>query len=117
MLAGWARHPAAVAGATTASADRILLHVNSSTPERVSGLLDEAEGMLQAARAAGRPVSMEIVANGSGLDILRADVSPYVQRIETLRTTYPNLTLVACGLTVQRLRDKGVVVRLIPQTV
>jgi intracellular sulfur oxidation DsrE/DsrF family protein len=60
---------------------------------------------------------MEIVANGSGLDILRADVSQYAQRIEALRANYPNLTLVACGLTVQRLRDQGVVVRRIPNTV
>lgn len=115
MIAWLSRHPMAVR--QVASTDRILLHVSSSSPERVSNLLDEAEGMLNAARAAHRPVAVEIVANGSGLDILRADVSQYAQRIEALHAHFPNLTLVACGLTMQRLRDQGVDVRLIPNTV
>jgi intracellular sulfur oxidation DsrE/DsrF family protein len=103
--------------ARAAASDRVILHVGSSAPERVSTVLDEAEEMLRAARAAHRAAAVEIVANNTGLDILRADVSPYVGRLEALRAQYPNLTLVACGLTVQRLRDKGVAVRLIPDTI
>ncbi|MGE5171510.1 MAG: hypothetical protein ACM3JC_14205 [Rudaea sp.] len=110
--------PAAMgSGARTATTDRVVLHVGSSAPERVSAVLDEAETMLRLARAANRSAAVEIVANNTGLDILRSDVSPYVGRLEALRAQYPNLTLVACGLTVQRLRDRGIAVHLIPDTV
>jgi hypothetical protein len=44
-IAWWTRHPAALR--QVASTDRVLLHVSSSAPERVSNLLDEAEDMLQ----------------------------------------------------------------------
>ncbi len=99
------------------ASERVVLHVSSAAPDRVVTVLDEAEAMLRRARSSGRAVSVEIVANNSGLDILRADVSPYATRIEALHTQYPNLTLVACGLTLQRLREQGVVVRLLPDTV
>jgi uncharacterized protein len=114
-LAWFAQRPGTVAQA--AASDRVVLHVSSAAPERVSTMLDEAEEMLRAARAAKRAAAVEIVANNSGLDILRSDVSPYTGRIESLRAQYPTLTLVACGLTVERLREKGVVVRLLPDTV
>jgi intracellular sulfur oxidation DsrE/DsrF family protein len=61
-------------------------------------------------------VSVEIVANGGGLDLLREGVSAYPQRIARLRGTYPGLALVACGQTVQRLRDGGADVQLLPGT-
>jgi intracellular sulfur oxidation DsrE/DsrF family protein len=109
-----ARRAGAVAqvGAT----DRILLHASSSAPDRVAALLDEVEGMLAAARRAGRPIAIEVLANGTGLDMLRAGASGPASRLASLRTEYPNLTLVACGQTIARLREKGVVVQLLPGT-
>lgn len=95
---------------------RVLLHVSSGSARRGSAILDRAEGILQAARSSGRKVSVEIVANSDGLDLLREGVSAHVGRIAALRAAYPNLTLVACGQTAQRLREGGVAVRLLPGT-
>jgi intracellular sulfur oxidation DsrE/DsrF family protein len=104
-------------GAVTqaASADRVLLHLSSSAPERVSAMVDEAEGMLRAARQASRAVSIEIVANNTGLDALRLDVTSDAGRLAALQAEYPNLTLVACAQTIERLRERGVQARLLPR--
>jgi intracellular sulfur oxidation DsrE/DsrF family protein len=107
-----ARHAAMVA--QQASSDRVLLHVSSSAPERLSALLDDAEGMLRAARASGRTVAIEIVANNTGLDVLRLDSTGNAARLVSLHAEYPNLTLVACAQTLERLREQGIEARLVP---
>lgn len=102
--------------AQVAAADKIVLHVSSSAPERVSAMLDDAEGMLRAARADGRPIAIEILANNTGLNVLRIDVPGPSIRLAALRAENPNLTLVACGQTIERLRERGVDVQLLPET-
>jgi protocatechuate 3,4-dioxygenase beta subunit len=77
-------------------------------------MLDDAEGMLRASRATGRPIAIEILANSSGLDILRTDVPGASARLASLRSENPNLTLVACGQTIERLRARGVVATAAP---
>jgi intracellular sulfur oxidation DsrE/DsrF family protein len=62
-------------------------------------------------------VSVEIVANAGGLDLLREGVSAHAQRLARLRASYPALELVACGQTAQRLRESGADVRLLPGTI
>jgi intracellular sulfur oxidation DsrE/DsrF family protein len=118
-LAGWLAHDATDRGHAPAelrgvSAGGIVVHVASSRGEVVDTVLQEVEDYLRDARAAGRKVKVEIVANQTGLDILRADKSAYAKRLERLRAAYPNLTYIACHQTADRLRDKGVAVKLLP---
>jgi intracellular sulfur oxidation DsrE/DsrF family protein len=96
------------------AADRILVHVSSGNRETLGTALDEVEDLLRGARAAGRKVDVEIVANSTGLDLLRVDASPYLARVATLRRQFPNLTFVACNQTIERLREHGVAVDLLP---
>ena len=102
------------AGATQAGTDHILLHLSAGSPQAGAAALDRAEGLLDAARAADRPVRVEIVANSEGLGLLQVGLSAYTQRIAGLLRDNPELTLVACGQTAQRLRDAGVDVKLLP---
>jgi intracellular sulfur oxidation DsrE/DsrF family protein len=62
-------------------------------------------------------VSVEIVANSGGLDLLREGVSAHAGRIAGLRAAYPGLSLVACGQTARRLRESGTAVHLLPGTI
>lgn len=96
--------------------DRVLVHVSSGDRETLGRTLDEVEDLLRTARADERAIRVEIVANRSGIDLLRAGVSPYASRIAALRADYPNLALVACGQTVRRLRSRGQSVELLPGT-
>ena len=118
-LAGWLVRDAterigAVAAVHAVAANGLVVHVASSRGEVVNTALQEIEDYLRDARAAGRKVQVEIVANQTGLDILRADKSAYAKRLEQLRATYPNLTFIACHQTADRLREKGVKVKLLP---
>lgn len=94
----------------------VILHLASRDEQRARAALDDAEGLLRAASDSGQPLALELVANAGGLDLLRADVSPHADRIARLRAEHPNLALIACGNTVQRLHEKGIEVRLLPGT-
>lgn len=96
------------------SAERVLVHVSSARREDVGAALDGIEGLLLDARASGRPIAIEVVANIGGIDLLRADVSAYPGRIASLRAAYPELTFIACGQTLARLRERGTGVQLLP---
>jgi uncharacterized protein len=118
-LAGWLAHDALAPGRILTelrgvAAERILVHIASSRGEVVDTALQEVEDYLRDARAAGRQVKVEIVANNTGMDILRADTSAYAARLERLRAAYPNLTYIACNQTADRLREKGATVKLLP---
>lgn len=95
---------------------KLMIHVGNANPVRLAIALDEAENLLASAQRMNRPMQVEIIANGGGLDLLRADVSPYARRIGLMRDKYPNLDLTACGQTLRNLRAKGVDVRLLPDT-
>jgi len=107
---------ALTAGATLREivGDRILVHVSTSRRETIATALDEIEDVLRAASRDGRWLRVEVVANSSGLDMLRSDVAPFPERLAALRAAYPGVTLVACNQSIDRLREKGVVVRLLP---
>jgi uncharacterized protein len=100
----------------TLDANRVLVHVSSGRREALAAALDEVEDLLRSARAARRSIEVEIVANSTGLDLLRADASPYAARIAALRREFPELGLVACGQTLERRRAGGQQVTLLPGT-
>lgn len=107
---------ALVSGATlrSVSAERVLVHFSSPRREALATALEEIEDLLRAARRDGRRLRIEILANSGGLDLLRAGISPFPERVAMLRSAYPELTLVACNQTIERLREKGIEARLLP---
>ncbi|MGA7593910.1 MAG: hypothetical protein WCA64_01835 [Gallionella sp.] len=94
----------------------IIVHVSNSNPVRLKTALDETENLLSSYKRANRHVNVEIIANGSGLDLLRSDVSPYAKRIAMMKATYPNLDLLACQQTIKKLQKQGINVKLLPHT-
>jgi len=97
-----------------AQASRVLVHVASADWQQVGAMLDGIEALLRDARDSRRTVAVEVIANIGGIDLLRASASPYPSRIATLQTTYPELSFIACGQTLERLRERGTVVQLLP---
>lgn len=121
-VVGWTGAPGAVAHVPAPAVPqgepaRVILHVSSAAPGLGLATLERAQGLIEAASGSGQSLAIEIVANGPGLDLLREGVSPYATRIESMRASYPALALVACGQTLQKLRDSGVDVRLLPGSV
>lgn len=103
--------------AVHADAVHVILHVGTAAVARSPAVLDRAEGILETGRASGRSLAVEIVANGGGLELLIENTSAQAARLRALRAAYPELVHVACGQTVQRLRESGADVRLLPGTV
>jgi len=126
-LAGWIAHgptgpgtslrpgvptasgPVAATPGVPAQSDRLLLHVASSDPASLEAALDLAERAIS--DGSGRQV--EVVANEGGLDLLRSDVTPFAGRVAELSER--QVLFFACSTAIQRLRDKGVEVRVLPQ--
>ena len=72
-----------------------------------------AEQLAQARDNTGQPFRVEFIANGPGLHLLRAGGSPYATKIAALRS-HPNLHLIACREAMDRLRERGMDVTLLP---
>lgn len=94
--------------------DKIIVQVSNANPIRLKAALDETENLLENYKQAHRPLKMEIIANGGGVDLLRDGISPFERRVSTMQAKYANLHFYACNETVTALQKKGVVVRLLP---
>jgi len=94
---------------------KVLIHVNSNDTAHLKQALIEIEDLLRHYRVSSQRAQVEVVINGDGLALVRADVSPFADRIRALQAAYDNLTFAACQNTIERLkRDKGITARLLP---
>jgi len=82
----------------------VLLHLTSSSPQRMEVALNEVQELM--GLFPRDQLQVEVVANAGGVNLLRADVSPYKARVEELMRKYPNLTFLACSNTVAKLKRK-----------
>ena len=95
-----------------AAIDNYILHVASGEPAQMRAALEKARSLLDSAPA-GRPRQVEIVANEKGIDLLRSDVTPFAREIRALADS--DVVFYACSRTIQRLEERGVEVRLVPE--
>jgi hypothetical protein len=93
---------------------KVILHLASSDPERLKAALDEAEELSQEHDKSGHFVQVELLVNDGGLNLVRADASPYASRIAALTQAHGNLSFLACNNGIEKLRAAGVDVKLLP---
>jgi len=120
-VGGWMAHgndPVVMQGVYLSEANthphNVILHISTDDPIKVSDALDQAELMLARSKEKGYPFRLEIVANGAGLNLLRARYSSYPERTEEMIQNYDNLTVMACARTLQAIKDQGGDVQLLP---
>ncbi len=92
--------------------DKLVLHVDTSDQAVFERALGLAESLLAHDPQRRR---VEIVVHSGGLDMLRADVTPYSDRINRLAQQHTNVAFVACGNTVARYQREGKQVVLLPE--
>lgn len=85
---------------------KIILHVTTGDIYAVKSALDEAEQLLASYREAGTPMKLDIVTYKQGINMLRADVSPYVERIKHIVDHNDNVSLYACQRSIQKAEKK-----------
>jgi intracellular sulfur oxidation DsrE/DsrF family protein len=105
-LAGGVRVPAPPAAHLNA-----LLHISVDDAAAERAVLDRAEAILAAYSDQGARV--EVVTNGAGLNLLRADTSKVADRVRAMMVKYHNLTFLACANTIKHLKARGIDVVLI----
>jgi intracellular sulfur oxidation DsrE/DsrF family protein len=85
---------------------RLVIQVAERDEKLMNLALNNAQNVLEYYKAGGEPVSVEIVAFGPGLHMLRADTSPVKDRIAVMALEYPELAFMACADT-QRAMSKA----------
>ena len=123
VIVGWFGHQGvmkqeqvAQARVTTPVAlSNVILHLTSADPERISAALDEAEQMLVAYKQQNKNLHLEIIANDGGLNLMRSGVSSFQPRIQQLKHDYGNVEFLACAKAINRLKERGVDVELLPE--
>lgn len=83
----------------------VLLHLASLRKSEVAATLRHARLLLD--RYRGRGIRVEVVVNGMALEYLAARSSPYGRAFARLMERHPNLSVVACGVTLAALRNEG----------
>lgn len=78
---------------------RIVYQISGNDPQAMQHALSSVDNAIKLYRARGEAVTVEIVANGGGVHMMRADTTPVAPMLRYIRETYPDLVLTACGTT------------------
>lgn len=105
---------AAVNPTQAAANENFILHVSSGDPEKMKDALKKAQTLLSSS-GPGASHKVEVVANEQGLDLLRSDVTRFRNEISYLASE--RVVFYACSKTIQRLQEKGVEVKLVPEAI
>lgn len=115
---GWISYTGDVAGTSiTSSPDeqsdflasaghdvKVVFHISRNSPAQLKEMLNEAAALLATTSSSAQPVSVRIIASGSGLSLFGEESSPVVERIRQLKQTYRNqLFFSGCGLAYRQL--------------
>ncbi len=104
-------------GATAASdiRNKVIVHIADDKPVQLEQALGDIESLLRYYRDNHETARVQVVLNGRGVGLVRADTSAFAARIARLQKEYDNLTFAACQNTLERLHaEQGVAIRLLP---
>ena len=94
---------------------QVMLHVSHNQAKRFNIMLSEAEHLLATYKKNNKPLQLEILANGKGLDLVKNENAPHVAKLKQLQQQYNNLVVSVCGQTIERIqKETGKSVTLIP---
>ncbi|MCO6412992.1 MAG: hypothetical protein J5I92_09625 [Thiogranum sp.] len=91
--------------------DHVVLHINDSDPRHFMAALDYVDRFLEENTATGGQI--EVVANAGGLDLMRAGLSPYEERVVAMINRRNNVHFIACANAINNLQQQGIEPRII----
>jgi uncharacterized protein len=101
--------------ADTSGARQILFHLTEMDVREAEALFDDIEHMFETAWLKGQDLRIQVVVHGTAMDLVRADLAPFPNRIRELVHTYPDLRVTACGQSRARLqRAERATIELLP---
>jgi intracellular sulfur oxidation DsrE/DsrF family protein len=88
-----------MSSSVTNTAHRVAIQVNQNDKAVMELALNNAKNVIEYYAANGEAATVEIVAYGPGLHMLRSDTSPVRERIAVMSLENPGVTFAACGNT------------------
>jgi intracellular sulfur oxidation DsrE/DsrF family protein len=101
-----AAHSDAEAALARVAEERVILHVNQSDPALFAKTLSYIDTLLE--RQKTHNSQIEVIANASGLDLVRKGVSPFEDEVVAMMRAHDNVQFIACANAIQALRSQGV---------
>lgn len=93
---------------------KIILHIDSGDLQVVNAALNEADQLLATYKKANVPMKLDVITNKGGINMLRPDVSPYVERIQKLIKD-DNVSFFACERSIAKANKReGIEIKLMP---
>lgn len=97
---------------------KIIIHVTTGDIAAVNSALTEAEQLLASYQESNTPMRLDIITNKEGINLLRADVSPYIERVSNIIESNDNVSFYACQRSITKARNKeGKNIVMMPHTV
>jgi intracellular sulfur oxidation DsrE/DsrF family protein len=109
---------AATALAADGKAHHVAFHVDQSDPEIINQVLNNVTNLIEYYRGKNEEVSVDVVAYGPGLNMLRTDASPVQDRIRRLKDmAFPGtIQFSACNVTKTAMEKReGHAITLLPE--
>jgi intracellular sulfur oxidation DsrE/DsrF family protein len=108
LLAAFLLLPLAVAPAAAMEKHKLALQISDASPEKMNAVLNVAANVSKYYSDKGDEVEIEIVAFNAGLNMLRADKSPVLERLKSFKQGMPNVSFMACQVTIDSVtRHEG----------
>lgn len=87
----------AAAGKEDRLVDGVVILIDSNEPTVMGHAISYSANLARHFADKGERLLIEVVANGKGIDVFRADRTPLTEPLATLRQSVPNLTYSMCA--------------------
>lgn len=85
---------------------KIVVHVSTGDLLALKKALDETEQLLESYHDAGSPISIDIIANKEGINLLRTGITPYADRIAQMVNNNEHVQFFACARSIEKAKKK-----------
>ena len=100
--------PLACAPAGAMEKHRLALQISDNDPVKMNAVLNVAANVSKYYSDKGDEVEIQIVAFNAGLNMLRADKSPVLERLKSFKQGMPDVSFMACENTLEAMtRTEG----------
>ena len=96
--------PLAAGPAAAMEKHKLALQISDASPEKMNAVLNVAANVSKYYSDKGDEVEIEIVAFNAGLNMLRTDKSPVLERLKSFKQGMPNVSFMACQVTIDSIK-------------
>ena len=103
LFAAFLLLPVAFAPASAMEKHRLALQISDNDPAKMNAVLNVAANVSKYYSDKGDEVEIQIVAFNAGLNMLRADKSPVLERLKSFKQGMPDVSFMACENTLDAM--------------